>query len=128
LGKLSELGYGFVEMKRQQKLVHRVIYELIIKPIPAGLFCCHSCDNPSCVNPFHMFIGTHQDNMEDMCKKGRNVKGERQGHSKLTVATVVEMRREYAQGGVRLVDLARRFGVSIAAVSYAIRGDTWKFV
>jgi hypothetical protein len=72
LGKTSRHGYGV--LNRDGKLIslaHRYFYEHHVGPIPSGMFICHKCDTPLCVNPDHLFAGTPQDNMDDMWRKGR---------------------------------------------------------
>ncbi len=68
-------GYGKFKMRRKTRPAHRVAYEMHIGPIPDGILVCHRCDNPGCVNPAHLFLGTAQDNMSDKVAKNRQSKG-----------------------------------------------------
>lgn len=71
LGQARFDGNGVVKHNRRQRIAHRVSYEIFHGPIPAGMFVCHKCDTPLCVNPDHLFLGTPKDNVDDMLRKGR---------------------------------------------------------
>jgi hypothetical protein len=112
-------GYGLFRWQRRMVRVHRVSFELVHGPIPEDLHVCHRCDNRGCVNPDHLFLGTHRDNMTDMSQKGRarTPLGEDNLQAKLTRVTVREVRQ--AEGSQR--QIAKRFGISQSQVS-RIRG------
>lgn len=107
---------------------HRIAYELAAGPIPEGLSVLHRCDNRICVNLAHLFLGTHQDNMDDMMSKGRHgqtgCKGERHPGAKLTDAVVLQIKD--ATGLHR--EIAKDFGVSRSLVSQIKSGGIWKHV
>lgn len=88
-------GYGNFGYKNKTQLAHRVSYQIFIGDIEQDMDILHTCDNPSCVNPFHLFKGTHFDNMRDMVNKGRrkSTKGEAAPSSKLTAVQVRYIRR-----------------------------------
>lgn len=73
LGGLSKYGYGKFTINKKSVVASRAAYQIYIGPIPNGLLACHRCDNPGCVNPDHLFIGTHQENLNDMSIKGRHL-------------------------------------------------------
>jgi hypothetical protein len=108
--------------------VHRIVYEHVYGPIPAGHYVCHRCDNPPCVNPAHLFSGTVQDNTADAVAKGRMHLGERDGSAKLTDVAVIAMREKYAAGGITQTQIAVDFGVSIGNVNRVLRGLLWPHV
>ncbi len=135
--------YGSFKAHRKVYSAHRFAYELTYGPIPAGLWVLHRCDNPPCVRPDHLFLGTHQDNMDDKIKKGRcasgdqngarthfdtHPRGERSGMAKLTAEKVREIRLRYAAGGISFVRLAKEYGVSEATIKEAVYRQTWKHV
>jgi len=70
-GSKNNKGYGRMIINGKFYMAHRLSYALFVNEIPKGMLVCHKCDNPSCVNPDHLFVGTNQDNMDDMKKKGR---------------------------------------------------------
>jgi hypothetical protein len=110
---------------------HRVAWELAVGPIPKGLYVLHDCDNPKCVRPAHLSVGTQKDNMRDMDARNRRVNAQPSGedcaHSRLTANEVRSMRREHA-AGERQVDLAKKYAISQAHVSQIIRGTQWRSV
>ena len=123
-------GYGKFWFRGKDCSAHRVAYELAYTPIPDGLWVLHRCDNPPCVNPAHLFLGTHADNVRDRDTKGRQVtpRGEENGQAKLTAAIVREIRAAHSLGEVSYAELSRRYGVNRATAHCAITGRTWKHV
>ena len=95
--KSSRRGYGvFIISQYKQILAHRASWMAYRGVIPDGIFVCHKCDNPCCVNPYHLFLGTALDNAQDMLRKGRGNKasGERNGKAKLSSAQVAAIRSD----------------------------------
>ena len=119
-------GYGRFLLDGRQQLAHRVAYQTYIGDIPDGICVCHRCDNPSCVNPFHLFLGTIADNVHDRNNKGRHVdnSGEKHGKAKLTEENIVEIRARYANGE-RGANLAREFGVTRTNIGDVVHYRTW---
>lgn len=105
---------------------HRVSWELHNGPIPEGMCVLHRCDNPPCVNPDHLFLGTQLDNIADRVRKGRNgdLSGQNNGRAKLTSEQVLEMRSRH-RGGESYRVLGIAFGVSWGHVGHIVKGDNW---
>lgn len=107
---------------------HRAAYATFKGPIAVGLAVCHSCDNPTCVNPDHLFLGTGKDNALDREHKGRrpNLRGEANGSSKLSEQDVSSIRLSFSHGENK-AQLSRRFGVSRTTVRKIVNRQAWSF-
>lgn len=129
LSTKNELGYGFYRFNKKFNKSHRLSYIFTFGEIPEGLCVCHKCDNPSCVNPNHLFLGTMKDNTQDMIKKGRAIirKGEKHHKAKLTEEQVLEIRCLYKQG-ISQKDLAFKYNISIPTISQIINNILWKHI
>lgn len=126
-------GYGQFCFDGSMRRAHRVSWIIHNGPIPEGMLVCHRCDNPSCVNPEHLFLGTHKDNMRDMIAKGRDnlvisPKGEDQHLSKLTEDKVLSMRKLRKETGMPYIKIGELFGISESASHAAITKVTWRHI
>lgn len=130
LAKTDRDGYGRFWVLPKTVRSHRFAWELENGPIPHGLAICHRCDNPTCVRPDHLFLGTNLDNVRDCVRKGRRRYGVGEANpcARLTAEAVVEMRRLFFVERMKQRDIARRFGVSQAAACLAISGQRWRHV
>jgi hypothetical protein len=130
-GGLNTSGYGQFQLRRKSVGAHRWMYEHTIGKIPDGLLVCHTCDNPPCVNPAHLWLGTNGDNMRDSSQKGRRVglqAGTNNGRAILTPDDVREIRRVYTGKYGELRTLARRYGVTDTTIASAVKGQTWSLL
>jgi hypothetical protein len=147
-------GYGIFRLNNKNEKSHRFSFTLKYGEIINGLFVCHHCDNPSCVNPDHLFLGTHQDNVDDMVSKGRNLtgdkhwaktnpeklakgersasvkypglrKGENNGCAKLSYEIADEIRNLYATNNYFMRDFAEKHNVSISTINSILKNRTW---
>ena len=127
-GAVTEKGYGRTTFRRKRTLVHRREWIKARGEIPSGLLVCHHCDTPRCINPDHLFLGTHADNARDCAAKGRKrrLAGEANPRAKLTNETVLAIRSIGA--GEKQRDVAARFGVSQKVVWNVLRGKSWQRV
>jgi hypothetical protein len=148
-------GYGQIKIGRKGILAHRAAYQFFTGKIPDGLLICHKCDNPSCVNPNHLFLGTQKDNIQDAVKKGRmaandkhysrlypeklargnrsgrrlhpeSYLGERNSRSKLAEEQVKEIRALYAMGDISIRKLATIYDMSKSSIWSVLVHKGWK--
>ncbi len=113
-GTKSGNGYGFIKEGRAFVWAHRHAYERFNDPLTEGLVACHKCDNPGCVNPVHLFAGTHAENMADKVRKGRQTR-------KIDATAISEIRADMGP----LADVAARYGISKFHACRVRRG-LWK--
>jgi HNH endonuclease len=136
IGFIHKNGYGRVYTKAHGSTkAHRVSWEMANGEIPEGIEVCHRCDNPPCIRPDHLFLGTHLDNITDMINKGRrrpsssvDSSGEHNPHHELTNNDVIAMRERYAQGGISTASLAKIYKTNPHNVRLIIRRMAWKCV
>lgn len=123
-------GYGFIKIpgKRRQIYAHRLSYLINVGDIPEGLNVLHRCDNPACVNPAHLFVGSHKDNSQDMAAKDRHLCGERNAEAILTAPDVVQIKKLLAMNEFSQKRIGMMFGVSQITISRIHRGLRWKHI
>lgn len=156
-GRVHSFGYGMVQVGGKNQYAHRTAWILAHGPIPKGLLVCHKCDVPACINPDHLFLGTHKENTHDAMKKGRLASGERSfahrypeklprgdAHpmrrfpekrsrgenrplAKLTDLYVREI-RALAEQGVAQAELCKRYGVAPVTIHRVINRASWRHV
>lgn len=126
-GKIGPNGYGVLTDGKRGYAAHRVSYELHNGPIPDGKMILHSCDNRRCVNPYHLRIGSHAENMLDRQMRLRTPRGRKIPNAKLTENEVREIRLASAQGSNDRI-LAERYGVTRSAIWGVVARKTWKHV
>jgi hypothetical protein len=135
-GVLRPNGYGYMKVgNRKDSGAHRIAWEAANgRVVPEGMVICHRCDVRHCVNPDHLFIGSHGDNMADCHAKGRHIFGERHPLSKLTVEKVMECRAlasAASAAGKRNWGIkahARALGVHPKTLKQAITGERWRWL
>lgn len=126
IGATGSDGYGKAIVDGRSRRAHRVSWEMFRGEIPPDVVICHRCDNPPCVNPSHLFLGTQLDNIADRHSKGRSAgpRGVLNPNAKLNPKAVREI-RELRARGLLLREIAARVGVSRTSVRNALSGKTW---
>lgn len=123
IGAINENGYGvFSDSDRKAWLANRASWELHNGPISDGMEVMHKCDRPACVNPDHLCLGTHADNMRDMKNKRRHSYGENRWKAKLTARQVAEIRCSKDTAAA----LAKMYGVSKPTIYMIVNNKTWR--
>ncbi len=131
-GFIENHGYGRTSYQGNRHwLVHRLAWTLVNGPIPYGLDVCHKCDNKICVNPAHLFLGTHQDNIRDRDNKGRGkvpgFAGEQHGMAKLTEGDVLTIRGLLSEG-CKGRYISQFFGIAESTISQIKNRQRWKHI
>lgn len=124
---LNNQGYGTIGIHWKHHLAHRVSFMVANGPFPKRLKVLHKCDNPKCVRPDHLFLGTMKDNTKDCEQKDRNCRGSRSHKAKVSEEDVLRMRALY-HAGTPMRTLVAEFGLTQATISVALRGLKWKHV
>jgi len=117
-------NYGAYAYARKMRGAHVVALELDGRPVPKGMYACHTCDNPKCVNPAHLYVGTPQQNVDDKVSRGRQRKGTSIHSAKLDDKAVFYIRHSSLSDKM----LAQLSGVSDGAIRHIRNGKTWKHV
>lgn len=121
-------GYGRLTIQGHQLYAHRWTWEQAFGPIADGLEICHHCDNPSCINLDHLFVGTHADNMADCKRKGRARGGGARGAAQHLAKLTDDIVREIRASDASQAELAERYGVSQGTISNIVLRKTWRHV
>jgi len=130
VGHKDKNGYGRATINRKDYRSHRIVYKETYGTIPEGLFILHTCNNPSCCNPNHLYTGTNQDNMDQMVADGRSphLIGEKSGTHKLKEKDVLEIRQLYSTGEYTQRDLSKKYGISQTEISRIYHRTRWDHV
>ena len=129
-GTKDKDGYGKIKINRKTLRAHRVIFSLFHDgmDLQPNQLLCHTCDNPSCVNPNHLFIGTEQDNSNDMVKKGRSVRGEQSPFSKLQKDDILQIFDMFINQKMTPTSISKFYNVSETCIRLVLERKSWRFV
>jgi predicted XRE-type DNA-binding protein len=128
-GSKNKQGYGKIKFLGADWMAHRLSYELRKGPTPKNMMVCHSCDNPECTNPQHLFLGSALENMQDKMAKGRHrgaKSGAKHHKSKLKGDDVIAIRQIYARKDMNQRQLGVLFGVCQSEISQIVTFKKWK--
>jgi len=134
VGCRDQTSYGRMRTKNNNcQFSHRISWQMFKGIIPKGMKVLHKCDNPSCVNPEHLFLGTQNDNVQDMIIKGRmsskkSFPGELNGYSKLKNFQVLEIREIYSKKTLNQYELARKYNVSSMTINRIVNNKLWRHI
>lgn len=123
-GQITAWGYGQIYIRQTRWSTHRLAWTLAHGPIPPGMQVLHRCDNPACINPEHLFLGTQADNMKDMARKGRSSRGVKNRTAKLTEEQVLAIRADPRPHRT----IAACYGIKHTNVGDIKRGRIWRHV
>ncbi len=130
----DKYGYGRLQIGGKAVKAHRISYEIHKGDLDKNKLVCHTCDMPICVNPDHLYLGTNQDNMDDMVRRNRSVPaynphpGELNGRAVLTHDDVVDILYKYYYLGENSGKLSEKYPVTTSGIQSILRGKTWKHV
>ncbi len=118
--------YGFISTSDGLQNTHRVAWKLFRGSIPRGMLVCHTCDNPRCCNPDHLFVGTQKDNLDDRKRKGRTLTGQRHPNSAITDSLAEQLRKEFdgVRGSIRR--LSEKHGITSDVVRNVVRNLSYQ--
>lgn len=122
-GYVMPQGYGLLYVGGRTRRVHRVAFEEWVGPIPDGMIVRHKCDNPPCINPDHLELGTHADNARDRTQRDRSLRGESNPGCTISDADVAAIRSRFSEGNVSRSELAKDFGIHLSTVCRIINGN-----
>ena len=130
IGATGEKGYGIMKWDGRLQVASRIAWQIVRGIIPDGLCVCHRCDNPPCVRPSHLFLGTQSDNINDMVSKKRNndPKGEDHGRSKLTNKDVFKIRKLWKTRLFYQTTLAKKYQVHVVTINRICNRRNWKHI
>lgn len=124
-GAIVSKGYGNIRWQGKNLSTHRVAFDECVDDIPEGMMVCHHCDNRICCRPSHLFLGTNQDNVDDMTIKDRHCFGEKNGRAKLTEIQVQEIFCLAWRDGITRQEICNQYAISLQTVWEIKTGLKW---